>query len=76
MVVVVPVPVEITAPGVLVSVHVPVAGNPLITTLPVATAQVGWMIVPIAGAEGVAGCVLITTFADATEVHPVALVTV
>ena len=76
MVVVVPVPVEVTAPGVLVSVHVPVAGNPLRTTLPVAKAHVGCVLVPTTGAIGVAGCALITTFADATEVHPVALVTI
>ena len=76
MVVVVPVPVEVTAPGVLVSVHVPVAGNPLRTTLPVATAHDGCEIVPIAGAVGVTGCVLIMTLADAGEVHPEALVTV
>ena len=41
MVVPVPVPVVVTFPGVLVSVHVPVAGNPFKTTLPVATLHVG-----------------------------------
>ena len=46
----VPVPVETTAPGVLVKVHNPAAGKPLNTTLPVFTAQVGWVIVPIVGA--------------------------
>ena len=48
-----PVPVDVTSPGVLVSVHVPVAGNPLNATLPVAVAQVGWVMVPTIGAEGV-----------------------
>jgi hypothetical protein len=65
----------VTAPGFLVNVQVP-DGNPLNATLPVATVQVGWVIVPTTGALGVAGCALITTFAEATEVHPAALVTV
>ena len=70
MVELVPVPVVVIAPGDRVSVQVPAAGRPFSTTLPVATAQVGWVMVPIAGADGVAGCALITTFAEATEVHP------
>ena len=52
------------------------AGNPLNSTLPVATAQVGCVMVPTIGAVGVTGCALITTFAEAEEVHPSALVTV
>jgi hypothetical protein len=52
MVLVVPVPVVVIPPGVLVNVHVPVAGKPLKTTLPVATVQVGCVIVPTTGAEG------------------------
>jgi hypothetical protein len=52
------------------------AGKPLRTTLPVATAQVGCVIAPTIGADGVAGCALITTSADNTEVHPAASVTV
>ena len=67
---------EVTAPGDFVNVHVPVAGKPDKTTLPVARAQVGCVIVPTIGAVGVAGCVLITTLADAGEIHPEALVTV
>jgi hypothetical protein len=51
-------------------------GNPLNITLPEATAQVGWVIVPTKGADGVTGWVLITTLAEAVEVHPTALVTV
>ena len=66
----------VVPPGVLVKVHVPVAGNPDKTTLPVASAQVGWVMVPIVGASAVATCVLITTLADAGEIHPEALVTV
>ena len=76
MVVEVPVPVVFVPPGLRVSVQVPVAGRPLSTTLPVATVQVGWVMVPTVGAEGVAGCALITTFPEVTEVHPAALVTV
>jgi hypothetical protein len=47
----VPVPVVVIEPGDLVKVHVPVAGNPLNTTPPVARAQVGWVIVPTTGVE-------------------------
>ena len=72
----VPVPVYVLPPGVLVNVHVPVVGKPYNTTLPVDTAHVGWVIVPIIGAVGVVGWALITTFADADETHPEALVTV
>ena len=61
------------APGLMVQFP---DGNPLNTTLPVDTAQVGWVINPGTGAMGVTGCELITTSADATEVHPSELVTV
>jgi hypothetical protein len=54
IVVLVPVPVVIPA-GVLVNVQIPVAGNPLKTTLPVATVHDGWVIVPTTGAVGVDG---------------------
>jgi hypothetical protein len=63
----------VIAPGLIV--HVP-AGKPFSTTLPVARAQVGCVIVPTVGADGAAGCALMTTFADTDEVHPAALVTV
>ena len=56
-------------------VQVPEAGKPLKTTLPVATVQVGWVIIPIVGAVWV-GCALMTTLPDTGEVHPDALVTV
>ena len=68
IVVLAPVPFVTTAPGFLVRVQLP-AGKPLNKTLPVATAQVGWVIVPTVGATGVAGCALITTLAEGTEVH-------
>ena len=66
----------VVPPGVIVKVQVPDAGKPLNITLPVETVHEGWVIVPTVGAVGVAGWALITTLADATEVHPDALVTV
>ena len=44
--------------------------------LAVATAHVGWVIVPATGALGVAGCASITTSKLAAEIHPAALVSV
>jgi hypothetical protein len=41
IVVLVPVPEVVVPPGVLVKVHVPVAGSPLKIMLPVATVHVG-----------------------------------
>jgi hypothetical protein len=41
MVVLVPVPVVVTAPGLVVTVHVPVDGKPVNTTLPAVVVQVG-----------------------------------
>ena len=72
-----PVPLSdvITPPGVLISVHVPPEGKPLNVTLPVVNAHVGWVMVSTAGADGVSGCTLITTFVEADEVHPDELVT-
>jgi hypothetical protein len=70
------VPVDVTAPGVLVSVQLPVAGKPFNTTLPVAIVQVGWVIVPTVGAVGDDGCAVITTLAEAGETQPEELVTV
>ena len=67
-------PVVVTPPGLRVSVHVS-NGNPLNDTEPVATVQVGCVMAPTTGADGVAGCGLICTLPDAGEVHPTALVT-
>ena len=67
-------PVKIPPPGLTVTVHVP-EGNPVNSTLAVATKQVGWLTVPITGAEGLAGCALMLTVAEGDEVHPAALVT-
>ena len=72
----VPVPVLVTPPGVLVTVHVPDDGNPVSTTLPVDVAHVGCVMVPVTGGVGVEGWALITTLADEGEVHPASVVTV
>lgn len=49
-------PVSVAVPpGVLVKVQVPVGGNPVNTTPPVGTVQVGWVMVPTAGGAGVNG---------------------
>jgi len=61
------------APGLIVQFP---AGKPFKITLPVATEQVGCVIAPTAGVDGVPGFAIITTFADAKEIHPTELVTV
>ncbi len=70
---VVEVPVPVMAPGLIV--HVPVAGKPFKTTLPVALVHVGCVMVPKVGAEGVVGCAFTTTL-KGPELHPLVLVTV
>lgn len=72
----VPVPIVVTPPGKIVITHEPVDGNSLSNTLPVGISNVGCIIVPTAGAEGVVGCTGITTFAEGTDKHPSAVVTV
>ena len=72
----VPVPSVETPPGFRVIVHVPDEGKPLRATLPVDSVQVGWVIVPTTGAEGVGGCALMATLAEEREVHPNELVSV
>lgn len=67
------VPVPEIAPGLIVQFP---AGNPFKTTLPVATPQLGWVIVPTVGAVGVTGCTFITAFAETDEIQPTELVTV
>lgn len=54
-VVLIPIPLVTITPGVLIKVQVPVVGKPFRITFPVATEQVGWVIVPIVGAAGVKG---------------------
>ena len=75
MVVPVPDPVVVVPPGVLVKVQVPVAGKPFSTTLPVATEQVGWVIVSTVGAVGEEGGAVIITFVDPADIQPEELVT-
>jgi hypothetical protein len=72
--IVVLVPVPAIAPGLII--HIPVAGRPFNTTLPiVAMHEEGCDMAPIIGAVGAAGAGLITTLADSTEIHPASLVT-
>ena len=72
----IPDPVVVTPPGVRVNVQVPLDGKPLSTTLPVDTVHVGCVTVPITGAVGVVGWVLMITFADDADIQLFALVTV
>jgi len=65
-----PVPVFSMPPGLRINVHGPVAGSPLSITLPVDRKQVGGVIVPATGVEGVDGGTGITTFAEKADVHP------
>ena len=73
---VMPVPVVAVPPGVRVSVHVPIVGKPLNTTLPVPRVHVGWVIVPMTGADGAPGAASITTSEDCAEAQPSLFVTV
>lgn len=66
-------PVPVIAPGLIVQVP---AGKPFRTTLPVAVAHVGCVIVPTTGAAGDDATAEITAAADATEVQAEELVTV
>jgi hypothetical protein len=68
MEIVVPLPEVVTLPGLRVNVQVPVAGNPLNATLPVATEHVGWVIVPTTGAAGV--CKIVTEVAAVVIPQP------
>ena len=76
-VVAVPLPVVVEFPGEAIIVHVPVAGKPLNATLPVANVQVGCVITPTKGVEGVLGCAIITALSVVNaEVQPTLFVTV
>jgi hypothetical protein len=68
-------PVTVIVPGIPVTVHES-DGKPLSATDPVVTVQVGCVMVPVVGLAGVTGAVLITTFAEAAELHPEAFLTV
>jgi hypothetical protein len=54
IVVLVPLPVFVTPPGVLVTDHIPLEGSPFRTTLPVGKTHEGCVIVPTEGALGIA----------------------
>lgn len=71
---VVPEPVVSAPPGVRVRVQLPVDGKPPSTTLPVATEQVGWVIVPTVGAEG-RGLTVTAVTADCALWQPAASAT-
>ena len=60
------VPVPAIAPGLIVQFP---AGKPFNTTLPVANEQVGWVIVPTVGADGVILTVSVAAF-DVTFIPP------
>lgn len=63
-------PVMVAPPGLAVTVQL-AAGRLLNATLPVATVQVGGVMVPTTGAADVTGCAGITAFADGDDVQPV-----
>ena len=73
---VVPVPVDVVPPGLAVNVHVPEAGKPLKSTLPVLTEQLGCVIVPTIGVVAGDGAAFKSALVDAEEVQPLAFVTV
>jgi hypothetical protein len=67
-------PDPLIPPGLII--QLPAEGKPFKITLPVDTVQVGGVMVPTPGAEGVMGWLLITTSAEAADVQPEELVTV
>jgi hypothetical protein len=69
MVALTPVPVVVAAPGVLVKVQLPEEGNPSSKTTPFVV-HVGCVIDLTTGALGVVGCRLISTLAEAADIHP------
>ena len=69
------VPVPAILPGLMV--HVPVAGSPLNTTLPVGAVHVvGCVIVPIIGVAGIPGAAFITMLDEGAEAQPIPVETV
>jgi hypothetical protein len=75
-VVLVPDPVVTTSPGVLIKFQVPDEGNPLNITLPVGTAHVGCVTVPVAGAAGMAFTVKLYVVTAAVHGDPTGLLVV
>jgi len=76
IVVIVPLPVVVTLPGILVSVHVPGEGRPVSGIVPDANVHVGCEMVPGTGADGVTGWGSIVILLDGRDVHPEEFVTV
>ena len=71
--IVVLVPDPLIPPGLIV--QDPVPGKPFNTTLPVGDPHAeGWVMLPAIGAVGATGAALITTSADAFDIHPAAAV--
>jgi hypothetical protein len=70
-----PLPVDVTVPGYRIKVQVPEAGKPDNSTLPDGKAQVGDLIVPTDGAGGIIGCGFIRTLEEGKDEHPAELVT-
>jgi hypothetical protein len=71
------VPVIVAPPGLAVTVHAPLDGNPLNDTLPVGFVHVGCVFVPTTGGLGKDGFALIVTdIGDDIEAHPNEFVTV
>ena len=66
IVVLAPVPIVVIAPGLPVIVQLP-GGNPLSTTDPVATVQLGCVMVPTVGAATTGGSVTVTVFDVAVQ---------
>ena len=66
-------PLPFIVPGFIVQLP---TGKPFKTTEPDESTQVGCVMVPTVGDEGVAGWALITTSPDAEETHPSEFVTV
>jgi hypothetical protein len=64
----VPNPVEVTPPGFLVRLQEPDDDKPLKFTLPVATAQVGCVMLPTRGADGTGLAAMVALVPDDT--HP------
>jgi hypothetical protein len=75
MVSVVPDPETAIVPGDLVNTQLPWAGKLFSTTLPVILSHEGWVMVPISGASGADGTVLITTCVEFSEEQLLPVVT-
>ena len=70
IVVLVPVPVVMTLSGYLVNSQAPEAGSPERITLPVGTAQVGWIMAPGIGGAGTGLTVSVYTASAASQGSP------